>query len=223
MSGSGNWTEAGRVPLSGDGTERNPFLALPASTKYSKAHFGRVRIDPSIRAIQEQGLARNNNLYNALGSQAESLLGNQNAFITARVNPLEREYTQRQGEVQRNIGLRGLSGSSFGEQTLSSLANEKQTALGDARALATQESLDSLAQVRAQQAQVAGYDATAARDRFQQELQALGLGQQQVTTLINAFESYQQREVTAGPYQTQHSGAVTGGMGGGGSMPSAGG
>lgn len=222
MSGSFSGSEQGMWRVRGKGDKRNPYIGMGSSTGFSSARNGNVTIDPSIRAIQEQNLAESSNLYNALGSQAEGLLGNRSDYVNARVAPLEREFNMRQGQTERNLGMRGLSGSSFGEQSLNSLANEKQYALGNARSLATQESYAEMARVRAQQAQLLGLDAQTARDRFQQELMALGLGEGEIRQMTQAFEAQANRQGGFQPYQSGHAGSGSVDMSGGGGSASAG-
>ena len=189
-------------------------------TGYSTSRLGKVSIDPSIRAIQEQMLARNNNLYNQLGQSAESLLGNQNAYIQARVNPLEQQLTEREGELGRSIGLRGLSGSSFGEQAMTNFNIDKNRALGDARSTALNDSLGQLAQIRAQQFASLGLDSKTAQDRMANELQALGLGKSQIDQAMQAYISYQQNSTQS---RSGIASSVVGGVkSGSGSTPSAG-
>ena len=184
-------------------------------TGYSDMEYGNVTIDPSIRAIQEQNLSKNNNLYNELGTSGQNIMGNleglrsayqgnMSAYNQARVNPLEQELTTQQGQLQRSIGMRGLSGSSFGDQAMTNFGIDKQRSLGDARALAATENFQALTGIDAQmadtlfkkvsqQAALTGMDAQTARDRLQQELSALGLGTQQQQLMINEFDNFQNR------------------------------
>jgi hypothetical protein len=184
-------------------------------TGYSTMNYGNVTIDPSIRSIQEQNLSKNNNLYNELGTSGQNILGdlqglrssyqgNMSAYDQARVNPLEQELTSQQGQLQQSIGMRGLAGSSFGDQAMTNFAIDKQRSLGDARALAQNENLQALTGIDAQmantlfqkvsqQAALTGMDAQTARDRLQQELSALGLGTQQQQLMINEFDNFQNR------------------------------
>jgi hypothetical protein len=182
----GNFFETNRKHGGGRGLNKY-------GTGFSTVEDGNVTMDPRIREIQEQGLSRNNNLYNQLGESARNLVGNQSAYIQARVNPLEQELTTRQGGLERNIGLRGVAGSSFGNMDLTNFANEKQRVLGDARALATTEGINAAAQMYSQQAQLTNMDNDTAKAMMMQELQALGLGQQQINSMIQAFESQQNR------------------------------
>lgn len=194
--------------------EENPW-ARNMSTGFSSIRDGNITIDPSIRAIQEQGLSRINNLYNQTSEGGREILGNlrnlrgrfegnEGAFQQARVNPLAQQVATRRGELTRSIGLRGVAGSSFGQQDITNFDIDTGRALGDARALATQESLGALQGIDAQtaqtlfnqigqQAQLNGESLQIAKDRLAQELAALGLGQQQIQTMVQAFESQQNR------------------------------
>jgi hypothetical protein len=222
MSGSAASGQQETFKIGQKGLKKNPYAFSTTNTGYSSAGMGNVTIDPSIRAIQEQNLSRSTNLYNALGEQAKNLLGNQSGYIQARVNPLEQELTNRQGQLNKNIGIRGLSGSSFGDQALTNFGIDKQRSLGDARSMATSESLAALGQTYAQQAQQLGFDAQTARDRFNNELQALGLGQGQIQLMTQAYENEQNRLAGNTGVGITHNSAVGasggGSQGGGGSI-----
>ena len=185
------------------------------NTGYSSAINGNVTMDPSIRAIQDQAMARNAGLYGDLNTGGAEIMnnlrgtrsrfqGNQSAYIESKLNPMRQEYAQREGALQRNIGLRGLTGSSFGQQSLDSFSTEKNRGLGDARAQAEFENLSALTGIDAQMAQTMfgkvgqqmqlnGMDLDTAKARLAGELQALGVGQAQINTMVNAFESQQNR------------------------------
>ena len=167
-------------------------------TPHSNLSGGTLTIDPSVRALQEQGLAGIQGLIPGyqqgtagvlgnLASTRQGLEGNQGAFMQARLNPLQEQIASRQGELQRGLGLRGLGGSSFGQQSLTNFATDAGRALGDAGALATQESLGALTGVDSQtmnalnqqaqmMSQLYGIPIEVAKQRLEQELQSFGLG-----------------------------------------------
>lgn len=235
MSASGQ--SSGRRQPGGKGMKRNPYRETPFNTGYSSAVGGTVTMDPSIRRIQEQGLARNNNLYNELGTEGQNILGNlrntrsryegnQSAYIKSQTNPLEQELAQRQGGLERSNSLRGISGSSFGEQSMTNFGVEKERAISDTRAKAEMENLQALTGIDAQMAQtlfekaeqmskLTGMDNQIANDRFKQELAALGLGKEQTEIMIKAFEDHQKRQLEGGPYFSSTGGGGGGGGGGG--------
>jgi hypothetical protein len=185
------------------------------STGRSTAIDGNVIIDPRIREIQEQGLSRNSNLYNQLDEGGREIMGNlrgtrsryegnRSAYMESQLNPVQQEYATRQGGLERNIGLRGLSGSSFGQQSLDSFATEKNRGISDARAKAEFDQLAAVTGIDSQMAstlfnrvnqQVAinGMDNDTAKAMLAQELSALGVGQAQINTMVQAYESQQNR------------------------------
>jgi hypothetical protein len=197
-------------------------------------------LDPRIREIQEQGLSKNNNLYNELGAEGQSILGNlrntrsryegnQSAYIKSQTNPIEQELTQRQGGLERSIGLRGVAGSSFGDQSLTNFGVEKERAISDTRAKAEMENLQALTGIDSQYAQtlftkvqqqaaLTGADNETAKAMLMQEMQALGLDQKQSEAMAKTYEEYQRRLLTAGPYESGASGSAEGGGGGGSSI-----
>lgn len=239
MSGSGSSSGRWSV-LHKKGESQNPYLGGSVSTGNSSALRGNVTIDPRIRQIQEQGLSRNTNLYNQLDEGGREIMGNlrgtrsrfegnQSDYTQSRINPVEQEYATRQGGLERSIGLRGLSGSSFGDQAMTSFATEKQRGIGDIRAQAEMENLQALTGIDSQmtqtlfnkvsqQANLTGMDNETAKAMLMQELQGLGLGEKQIDEMTKTFESYQNRLLTAGPYQTSQSGS---GGGKGSSSPDA--
>lgn len=184
-------------------------------TNYSSIENGNINIDPSIRLIQDKSMRRNANLYNELGASGKNILGNmrnlrkdymgnRSAFVKARVDPLEEELTMRKGELDRNLGLRGMSGSSFGEQARTNLATDSQRELGNARSLAEMENLqavtgidknitDTLFKKIETQMAVNNIDLDTANKRLIGELQALGVDQKQIDTMVNAFNNQQDR------------------------------
>lgn len=173
------------------------------STPYSSFSGDRLNLDPSIRGLQEESLTGvrgvipgysrgTSDVIANLRATRERLSGNQSPFIQARVNPLEQALTARRGELQRSISERGLGGSSFGEQAITGFTTDAERQLGDARALATQESLGAMTgidegtlQALNQQAQIMssmyGIPLDVAKQRLEQELQAFGLGKSQVS------------------------------------------
>jgi len=101
----------------------------------------------------------------------------------ARVNPIQREAALRQGQIQSNLGRRGLGGSSFLDQALDSSAAEFGQREGDARSLARQELIQGLlgldqASLGAT-SQLSGLQNQIAQQRLDQELAALNFGKGQ--------------------------------------------
>lgn len=205
-------------------------------TGNSTMTYGNVTLDPRIREIQEQGLARNTNLYNQLDEGGREIMGNlrgtrsryegnQSAYMQSRINPVEQEYATRQGGLERSIGLRGIAGSSFGDQAMTNFATEKQRGIGDVRAQAEMENLQAITGIDAQmtstlfqkasqQAALTGMDNETAKAMLQQELAALGLGTQQQELMIKSWEVFQQRAMQNRQYIAQD---IIGGFKGGGS------
>lgn len=212
-------------------------------TPYSKMSYGNVTLDPSIRALQEEGLgqvrqqygetqAYGDELINNSRGLRERYLGNESAYKQSLINPLLEQVSQRRGELTRNLGMRGLSGSSFGEQSLNNFETESGRALTDARAQAEFSNLEALTGVDAQLAQnmfgkvalemqLTGMTLEQAKQRLEQEMGALGLGTQQQQLMMQNFEAqqsrgYQERKAIADNISS-YFGKSGGGGGGGGS------
>jgi len=114
----------------------------------------RVILDPSIRALQEQGMGFGQNGLNALtgatgeftsslGDLRSQLFGNQDPFMQARTASSRERFSRERGQLAQGIDRRGIAGSSFGQQALTSQATEQERVLNDQRALATQESIEA--------------------------------------------------------------------------------
>ena len=172
-----------------------PFIT---NTGFSNLTGTSLRLDPSIRGLEEEALAGTRSLAGDVraglneftsnqGTLRNRFLGNEAAFTQARVNPLAQQLASRRGELQRSIGLRQLGGSSFGEQAITGFDVESERALGDARSLAEMENLralggidqatfDAVIRGTASQSQLNEVMARIAEARSQRELASFGLG-----------------------------------------------
>lgn len=129
------------------------------STDFSRTSGGHTSFDPSIRGLQDQSLANTGALergvmgygstFRARSDESKGqydklyaeLTSNQNPYIQARVNPLKEQIAGSRGQIQRNQGLRGVSGSSFGNDELTNFDFGAQRQIGDAGAMATNDAL----------------------------------------------------------------------------------
>lgn len=168
-------------------------------TGYSSISGTSIRLDPSIRRIQDRAMGDYASIYGDVGNATDRFLtqssdlrgrygGNAGAFMTARTNPVTERFSNLRGQVQQNLGRRNLSGSSFQTQSLRDIDTIAAREEGDARALATQElagfeaslnaqELTALNQKAAIRAQITGESLEVAKARLLQELSAFGLGQ----------------------------------------------
>lgn len=240
MSMSGSVGQSVGNKFGRQGQKKNPNPLLPLDTGYSSAMQGRVTIDPSIRAIQDRGLSRINDLYGETGRYGDELIGNsrslrsrfegnRSAYADSQLNPMRQQIASRRGEIQQNIGMRGISGSSFADQSINNFDTESNRELQDAGAKVEFEQLQALTGIDsqmaqqmfgkiAQQAQLNGESQEIAQQRLAQELAALGLGQQQINLMTSAFEATQKRRSqlqTDRTYQDSFTGS--GSVGGSGS------
>jgi hypothetical protein len=190
--------------------QANELALMPLSSGASSINrrAGTVSLDPSIRALRDSTLANipgyRSNLNTAygdfsgrLGSIYGGLQGNQSPFIQARVNPLLQQQAQQTGQLQTSLGMRGLSGSSFGDQALTNLNTDYGRAIGDQAALATQDTLNAQTGVAGQMFNAAGANnqqnmaldtsiqGTAGQD-LAQELSALGLAPADIGAILNS-------------------------------------
>lgn len=164
---------AGGIPLALLTNEANKATDTPVNmrTPFSSITNGAANMDPMIR----------NTLLESMGNTRGMLgkaQGNQNAFIQARVNPMEAQVARQRGQMEQSLGLRGVAGSSFGDQAMRSFNLDSERALGDARSQATQEALgfeSGLNQLLSQ----------GGSQLLAQELAALGLSGQNIEQLIS--------------------------------------
>lgn len=164
---------AGGIPLAFLTNEANKASQTPTSlrTPFSRVVDGNAVLDPAIRGTFMESIGNTRGMI-------DRARGNQNAFIQARVNPLEAQVAQQRGALERSMGLRGISGSSFGNQALSSFNLDAERALGDARSQATQEALGFESQLNQLLSQ-------GGSQLLAQELSALGLSGQNIQSLLD--------------------------------------
>lgn len=158
------------------------------STGASSVNNGLAIIDPSIRRLRESSLS---DYLKSSGELRNRFVGNQSDYVNAILNPLRESLASRRGELQRSIGMRGLSGSSFGEQSMTNLDVTGQREIRDANALAQAQGMDFLNNLDATRLQAQN---TVAEQNLAQELSALGLGQAQINQLMANFANQQDRE-----------------------------
>ena len=116
--------------------------SLNISTPYSSFDqgTGALSFDPTGRDLMTGAL----DTYGTnLGQTRQSLLGNQGAFIQARVNPLLEQLALGRGQLQRNLGRTNVRGT-FANQALENYDITGNRAVADQRALATQETLNAV-------------------------------------------------------------------------------
>jgi hypothetical protein len=167
------------------------------NTGYSSINGNTISIDPSIRKIQDDALGNYASIYGDVGNatnrfltQTNSLrdkyLGNEGAFMQARVNPVKQATASIYGAAQQDMGRRRVGGSSFGYSTLRDIETQGAREEADARALATNDIAGFLNTLNAQElqalnqqaqlrAQMTGESLQGARDRLLQEMQSFGL------------------------------------------------
>jgi len=169
---------------------------------------GAVNIDPSVRGLQQRSLSYipgyQNQLQNSfgqyssgLGNIISGLQGNQNAYVQARQNPLMQQQARALGSLQQGNALRGISGSSFANQSENNLNTDYGRAIGDQGALAVNDSLSAQAglygnlynagvnNVAGQSALTNQYNQVGIQN-LQQELAALGLSQANISGMVGA-------------------------------------
>lgn len=208
--------------------QRNMYEIAGSYTGDSSAVKGKVNIDPSIRAIQDKGLNRIDELYAQSGAYGNELMGNsrwlrtqtqgrydqlrgdtqsrykellgnnsglrgrymgnQSDYANAQLNPLRQQIATGRGELQKNIGLRGISGSSFGNQAMTSYDAETGRNLQDAGANVENQQLQAMQGIDEQRGQFVSQEMQQRAQQAGQELQAItgidaNMTQQMFTTI----------------------------------------
>lgn len=169
-----------------------------SSTGFSGWNGGVFTLDPSVRGMQDEAVGDARTLRGDLrgaldtfrsnmGTTRESLVGPNNIFRSALVNPVQEAFAARQGQLQSNLGQRRMGGSSFGQQSLDVFTREKGKGIGEAEAMAEVQRLSALTGidqslleaemgVAAAQGRLAEFIANVANTRAQIELSIFGLG-----------------------------------------------
>ncbi len=168
-----------------------------------------VNIDPRIRGLREETLGRIPGYRGTLGTASQGYLGqlgemseemksNNNPFIQARVNPLIARQSQARGNLQQDLGRRGIGlGTTFGANSLGNFESITGREVADQTALATQEALAARMGLDAQtfnvvQQTIQGFQGMDAQEQaiaaanLSQELVSLGLSQQDASAAIAA-------------------------------------
>lgn len=196
MSGKLGFSQTKQKQSQDSSSFSRPYI----NTRYSQYDDGSktLTLDPSIRTLQEEALGRSRGMMGNLSQGftdyknnnqdiRNRLLSNQSAFRQARVNPIAQAAATRRGELQSNIGLRQISGSSFADQSLSNLDFDTARQIGDASAIADAESLSAvtgldkdmlnalIGKIQVEQ-DINGFTNEIAQQRLQQELSAMGMG-----------------------------------------------
>ena len=155
-------------------TPSTPFSALDPAT-------GVTNIDPLAR---ELGLGAFDEFSGSLGDTRSALLGNQNAFEQARVDPLLQQLSIGRAGRERELSRTGVRGT-FRNRDLLDFDLAAQRELGNARSIAAQ---DTIGAVNAIDTLLFNAGTGTGLNVFNQELQALGLG----IDTVNAINSLAQ-------------------------------
>ena len=153
-------------------TPSTPFSALDPGS-------GEVNIDPMARQL---GLDAFGQFSGALGESRSALLGNQNAFERARVDPLLQQLMQGRAGRERELGRTGVRGT-FRNRDLLDFDLASQRELGNARSIAAQDTINA---VQAIDTMLFNAGTGTGLNIFNQELASLGLGIDTVNA-INAL------------------------------------
>lgn len=132
---------------------------LYKGTQYSSVRDGgRVFLDPSIRSLEDigintatsgqAGLSRATGSFGSnMGELRAKLFSNMDPYMTARVDPFLQAQARDTGIATQNLSRRGLTGSSFADQTLRSINQDYGRQIADQRALATNESINQASNI----------------------------------------------------------------------------
>lgn len=137
---------------------------------------GQISIDPTGRNLNLGGLSE---FRTNIGQTRESLLGNQGAYMNARVNPLLEQLARGRAGLQRETARTGVRGT-FRDRSLLDYDIAGERAAGDARALATNETLNAISQL-----DQALFNASTGvgTNIFNQEMASLGLSMDAINNL----------------------------------------
>jgi len=178
-------------------------------TGYSQVSGRNLVLDPSIRQITDQGLSRYSGLFGDIGSASDRFasgigsirnryLGNEGALRQAITDPVRRAASENLGRVERGVGLRRMSGSTFGQQDISNERFRGAREISNAEAFAMDETLkaelglnqaelDAITNAAMQRSSITGEALEIAKMRVMQELNILGIGSD--TQGVNRFKN----------------------------------
>lgn len=142
-----------------------------------------LNIDPSINSLRDNALMGIQKLIEGIGSDANTLRGIQSPLVSARLRPLEHSINERRGTLTRDLGRRNVFGS-FRNNSLNNFDIQSGQAVGDAKALATNDILNAVFSRQQAQAGLEGQKANIANHKLGQELSALGLSQNAIAALL---------------------------------------
>lgn len=169
------------------------------STGASTLAGGNINIDPSIRGLYDESLGTTRGLLSSTMASRDDLIGNRSDFIQARTNPLRERIAQRRGQLNRELGRRGVFGT-FANKERTNLDIDSERAMQDAEASALREALQTEAGYT-QLAQALNTNIQGiASGRFNQELQSLGLSLNSILGLTSAAQKSAGMEDAAGQF-----------------------
>lgn len=179
-------TPAAAVPVQFEGITP-ARIAIGGRNRLSVAAPGRVSLAPNQQFNRDLSLGqtRNNAQFRRLTGQIGALRGNQNAFIQARVRPLEERLDTTLADQGRAFERRGVFGS-LAENELNKTRFLGEREIGDARALATNEAFTQILNTEAQIRGANEMQVEIANNRVKDELARVGLSAEFLLGLLGA-------------------------------------
>ena len=129
-------------------------MILPTNIRTGRSSYntrtGRFKIDPSIRAGQDQNIKDLRGIQDMVGTDFDTTMGelagirgdirsvrdqfdaNADAYRESMLNPLRESIARREGELDQSLRRRDVAGSSFGEAMKTNFAIDSGRALTDA-------------------------------------------------------------------------------------------
>lgn len=161
------------------------------STPFSSVSGGRLNLDPTIRGIQDETLTGLRNLRGTgdiFRGLSQEFAGNEGRLRNARLNPLRANIASGRGRLSRELGRTGVRGT-FANQARTNFDLDSGRALGDAEALAEQDALQTQVNLEdlafQRDASIEQLIGDVGQERFQQELQGLGLSSNTINSLLS--------------------------------------
>ena len=144
----------------------------------SKTVFG-----PDVGRFTDSFAKNSQDALSRLESNIQALQGNTNAYIKARVDPLQASLDSQLAQNERDYARRGIFGS-ISQNATNDFNSVAQQQLGNARAQALNESLSAILANEAQARGVNSDIAQAANMKLQQELAGMGLSMDALHTSL---------------------------------------
>lgn len=141
-----------------------------------------VFLPQDIQALRAENLG-------GIRSLLESIRGSGGSILNARLRPLQDQISAQGGLLRRGLARRNVTGT-LANNEMTNFSNKAGLALGDARAMATDDLIRTESMLNDKIGGVAN-------DVLDQELRSLGISQNAITSIINSMSATSSQKTTS--------------------------